>query len=269
MIISDCHMHSSFSSDSTAPMEDMILSAISKGLKIICFTEHMDYDYPIQGNEDPFIVDMDAYQKCLYELKDKYSKQIEVLFGIELGMMPYLGPKYDALVSQYDFDFVLSSSHLVNGQDPYYRTYFEGRNEGDAYREYFQTIIDNVSAFDKFNAYAHLDYVVRYGPTQNRQFSYIKYMDILEPVLKKLIENGKALEINTGGYTYGLNEPHPQMDLLKAFKGLGGEHITIGSDAHKPENIGAEFSKVLTILEHFGFKYYSVYKKGKPEMIKI
>ena len=92
MIIADCHMHSEFSADSSAPMEAMIMSAIDKGLKTICFTEHMDYDYLPQPGEPEtldFTVDMQAYTNRLMQLKDMYANRIEVLYGIEMGMMPY------------------------------------------------------------------------------------------------------------------------------------------------------------------------------------
>lgn len=90
MITSDIHMHSSFSSDSEAPMESMILGSAAKGLKTICFTEHLDFEYPSDNNEVLFQVDFDAYTKKLFELKNKYKDVIEVLYGIEFGLIPHL-----------------------------------------------------------------------------------------------------------------------------------------------------------------------------------
>lgn len=273
MIISDCHMHSHFSADSDAPMASMVEAAIKKGLKIICFTEHMDYDYPSDiGKENTlnFTVDMEAYTKCLFDLKEKYKPQIEILYGIEMGMMPYLGERCSAFVRKYPFDFVIASTHLVNGKDPYYPdTYFQNISEEEGYSNYFKTIINNMKAFTDFHTYGHIDYVVRYGPNKNKNYSYKKYIDILEPTLKYIIQSGKALEINTGGYKYGLGQPHPHIDVLKAFKAMGGELITIGADAHAPEHVAFDFDKLEKVLLDIGFKYYTVYKEGKPEMIKL
>lgn len=269
MIISDCHMHTSFSSDSEAPMEDMILSAIHKGLRTICITEHMDYDYPVQEDDCDFIVDVDAYHKKLSELKAKYASRLEVLFGIECGMMPYLAPRYDKLVKSYDFDFVICSSHLVNGADPYYPAYFKGKTEYQAYGEYFSTITENIKAFKDFDTYGHIDYVVRYGPNQNRDYSYTKYREFLEPVLKTIIESGKALEVNTGSFIKGMTEPHPQSDVLRAYKEMGGELITIGADAHKPKDVACGYDIVDAMLKEIGFRYYTVFKNRKPEMILL
>lgn len=269
MIISDCHMHTSFSSDSEAPMESMILSAIDKGLNTICITEHMDYDYPVQEDGCDFLLDVDAYKKKLFELKDKYKDQLEVLFGIECGMMPYLAPRYEALIAAHDFDFVICSSHLVNGADPYYPNYFEDKTEYQAYGEYFASIAENINAFSNFDTYAHIDYVVRYGPNQNRDYTYAKYQEHLEPVLKAIISSGKALEVNTGSFIKGMTQPHPQMDVLAAYRDMGGELITIGADAHKPLDIACGYPVVSDMLKSLGFKHYTIFKNRQPHMIQL
>ena len=127
----------------------------------------------------------------------------------------------------------------------------------------------NMQAFSSFHSYGHIDYVVRYGPHRNQNYSYEKYRDVLEPALKYIIQSGKALEINTGGYKYGLGQPHPHLDVLKAFKAMGGELITIGADAHAPEHVGFAFDRLSSVLEDLGFKYYTIFKAGKPHMIQL
>jgi len=247
----------------------MILSAMARGLSAVCFTEHMDYDYPVQEDGIDFIADVDSYEAALFRLRDKYAGKIEILYGIECGMMPYLAPRYETLVNSHAFDFVICSSHLIHGIDPYYPVYFKDKTEFEAYSGYFKTIPQNIKAFTNFDTYGHIDYVVRYGPDQNRNYSYKKYQEYLEPVLRTIIDSGKALEVNTGGYKKGLGQPHPQEDVLRAFKAMGGELITIGSDAHAPEHIAYGFNETCDILKNTGFRYYAVYKNRKPEMIRL
>lgn len=272
MLYADCHMHSHFSADSNASMGAMIESAIDKGLKTICFTEHMDYDYPpdtFEGQPAVFEVDMPSYIEEINMMKSGFASKIEILFGIELGLMPYLAPRYKSFVNQYPFDFIIGSSHLVDGRDPYYPEYFEGRSEFEAYSDYFETIPANITAFDDFDSYGHIDYVVRYGPHANKDYTYEIYRDVMDKVLKSIIESGKALEINTGGYKKGLGQPHPQADVLARYRELGGELITIGADAHAPEQIADAFDRAEEVLKSIGFKYYAVYKNRKPVMYKI
>ena len=266
MITADCHLHTQFSTDSEASMESMIEAAIQKGLRTVCFTEHLDYDYPPEDGKEVFLVDLPAYQEKLFELRERWRGKIEVLFGIELGMMPYLGERCEAVVRAWPFDFVIASSHLVDGRDPYDPSFFEGVSEEEAYASYFRTVPANVGAFSSFHTYAHLDYIVRYGPHRNERYSYEKYREVLESALRVLIESGKALEVNTGGYRYGLGQPNPHLDVLRAYRALGGELITIGSDAHAPADVARAFPLLAELLPSLGFSHYAVFRGGKPEL---
>ena len=111
MMYCDCHLHSSFSSDSDTPMELMIREAIRLQVPSMCFTEHMDLDFPPGGL--PFVVDLPAYEKTFQELKEKYGAQIELLFGLELGLQPHLKEEIPALADSMDFDFLIGSTHVI------------------------------------------------------------------------------------------------------------------------------------------------------------
>jgi histidinol-phosphatase (PHP family) len=263
MIIADYHVHSRFSSDSTAPMEQMVEKAISLGMNKICFTDHMDYDYP-ESYGLPFLFDPEEYFKELDRISNLYNSKIKVLKGIELGLQPYLASRYQSLLEQYDFDFAIGSSHLVNGIDPYFPEFWAGKTTEAAMELYFQSIIDNVKAFSKYQVYGHLDYVVRYAPEKNTSYTYEKYAGIIDEMLKTIISHGKGIEVNTAGYKYGLGYAHPQTDVLKRYKELGGEILTIGSDGHKPEHLGFDFPKAEELLLSLGFKYYVTFENKKP-----
>lgn len=268
-ILWDCHMHSSFSADSDTPMEVMIHRAVETGLQGITFTEHLDPDYPVTPDNLDFSLNIPAYKEKLAELSDIYKDKIQVRFGIELGLQMHLGEYFDSLLSQTPFDFVIGSSHLVHGYDPYYPEFFEGRKEFLCYMEYFESILENISAYDVFDVYGHIDYVVRYGPNRNREYSYGRYKDILDEILKKLISMGKGIELNTGGYHYGLGEPNPCTAVIRRYRELGGEIITIGADAHTPDKIACAFDKAASVLEACGFRYYTIFKDRKPEFISL
>lgn len=263
----DTHMHCAFSGDSDTAPELMIESAIKKGLDGICFTDHFDYDYP----EEPesFLLDFPAYYKKIMTLKEKYASSISILWGVELGLQPHLSAMLTELLDTYPFDFVIGSSHVVHGQDPYFFAFFEGKTEKEAYTEYFVSILENIDAFSGFDVYGHIDYVVRYGPNRNADYSYAKYADVLDEILKKLISLGKGIEINTGGLKYGLGHPNPCEEIIKRYHELGGEIITLGADAHKPEHVAYDFEKVPGILRECGFSYYTIFKNRKPEFIPL
>ncbi len=263
----DTHMHCAFSGDSDADPELMIQSAIEKHLDGICFTDHLDYDYL----EEPelFLLAFPAYQERIAALREKYAAKLPVLWGIELGLQPHLADRLSGVTTQHPFDFVIGSSHVVHGQDPYYSSFFDGKTEKEAYTEYFVSILENLDAFTDFDVYGHIDYVVRYGPNRNADYSYARYADVLDEILKKLICLGKGIEINTGGFKYGLGHPNPSEEILTRYHELGGEILTIGADAHKPEHVAYDFGKVPELLKACGFSYYTVFRNRKPEFFKL
>lgn len=270
-VTADYHLHSSHSGDSDASMEDMILCGIDRGLTHMCFTEHMDYDYP--ANEeitpDTFILNCDSYLFDLIKYKEKYQDQIQVRFGVELGLQPHLFGQNSRLVREHDWDFIIGSSHVVNGRDPYYPSFYEGRSEKEAYTEYFESILVNIKKFNNFDVYGHLDYVVRYGPNRAENYSYGAYADIIDEILLTLIENEKGIEINTGGFRKGLSEPNPCTDIIRRYKELGGEIITVGSDAHFVKDVAADFDRAADILTACGYRYYCVFQYRIPEYKKL
>ena len=272
MLITDMHVHSRFSSDSSEEPEAIIQTALSKGYSYVYFTDHHDEDFPVHPSDPSmdFQLDFDDYFKKLTELKERYAGQIAVRIGVEQGICPETALKIKSLSDQYPFDFVIGSSHLTslkNG-DPYYSEYYEGKENVDAYREYFSSEAENVKLTDGFDVYGHLDYAVRYCPDKNFVYRFDDYRDIFEVLLKRLIENGKGIEINTSGIAK-IGYPHPHIDALKLYKQLGGEIITVGSDAHKKENIGTGFDVAENILKELGFRYYTVFKERKPEFIPL
>lgn len=270
-ITADYHLHTNHSSDSEEPMEKMILQAIKLGLTQICFTEHMDMDFP-PAPGDPsgqFLVNTDAYLFDVIRYREKYADKLQILFGIELGLQPHISKENAHYIKSFDFDFVIGSSHICNKKDPYWKSFYEGRREEDAYMEYFSSILDNLEVFSNFDVYGHLDYVVRYGPNKDSHYSYDAYRDILDKILETLLEKEKGIELNTGGLAYGLKSTNPCADIIKRYKKLGGEIITVGSDAHSTQRMAYDFKRAAEILTECGFKYYTVFEKRMPEFRRI
>lgn len=269
-ILWDCHTHTSFSADSDTPMEEMVLQAIRCGLSGICFTEHLDPDSPLTpDNLDFSHLDTENYRKEFQHLKEKYKGQISLDFGIETGLQPHLEEFYRNYLRENVFDFIIGSSHIVHGYDPYYPDFFKGRRENECYMEYFESILENLAVFDQMNVYGHIDYIVRYGPNKNSCYSYGRYQDILDEILRILVQKGIGIELNTGGFQYGLGEPNPCTDIIRRYRQMGGEIITIGSDAHTTDKIAFAFDKAAAILQTCGFSYYTVFHGRKPEFIPL
>ena len=264
----DTHMHTYFSSDSEADIHGMIQAALDAGIDGICFTDHMDIDYPCDKPQ-AFFFDLPEYYHKMKEIQSEYMGRFPIRIGMELGLQVHLKDRLPKITTQYPLDFVIGSSHLVHGMDPYYPEYFQGKEEDNAYLEYFESILENLAVFDCFDVYGHIDYIVRYGPSQNQFYSYEKFADVIDEILRTLIAKGKGIEINTAGFKYGLGHPQPTEKILKRYHELGGEIITIGADAHRPEHVAFEFKKVPEILKKAGFQYYTVFCKRKAEFYPL
>ncbi len=270
-ILTDFHLHSSHSGDSHTEMGEMIQTAIDKNLSSICFTEHMDMDFPVNSDTPAgmFVLNTDAYLFDILKYREKYKGKIELLFGVELGLQPHLTDEIETYASAYDFDFIIGSSHLCHGIDPYYPAFFEGRPQSVAYREYFDSILENIEVHDDFDVYGHLDYVVRYGPARNANYTYHEYQDIFDQILKALIHSGKGIELNTSGYKYGLHAPHPMLEIIHRYYELGGRILTVGSDGHNTLHIADAFDQAAKDLKACGFSEYTIFKKRIPTFVKL
>ena len=262
----DVHMHCGFSNDSETRPEDMVENAIAKGLSVICFTDHYDKDNLDWGDEAIF--DVESYFQKMIELQEEYRDRIEIRIGAEIGMQPYLAVYYQNFMAQHPFDFVIGSVHSVLEHDVAL-DFFQKHSDPEGYKIYFEEMLQDVQKIKSYDVLGHLDYIVRYSNQGSKGFDLNDYMDIIEEILKQVIAHGKGIEMNMSGLKYGLGAPHPQPEIIKRYRELGGEIITVGADGHIPEHIAYDYHLADDILKSCGFKYYTEFKGRKPLFVKI
>ncbi|MCK9444210.1 MAG: histidinol-phosphatase HisJ family protein [Tissierellaceae bacterium] len=263
----DFHLHSEYSIDSKASMESMVASAINNNLKSICFTDHVDYDATTTGMD--FVFRTADYFKNINQVKYKYKNEIEILAGVEIGMQPHLFDRYNTLIENNNFDFVIMSLHAVEKIDIHTGEFTKKYEPLDALERYYGDIKKCISGFSNFDVFGHLDFIDRYF---NRTASIPRFEDyygLVYDVLKLLIQNNKGIEINTSGVRYGLGYYHPKVSILKLYKELGGEIVTIGSDSHAPNTIGHDYKLAEKLLRDLGYKYIFIFKDRKKFPINI
>lgn len=263
MIIADLHTHSSFSTDSDEPLFEMAKSAIGKGLKILCLTEHMDFDYPTEGE---FQLDVRSYREELLRARGELSDKLELLFGVELGLLPYMTDTLRNFAQSADFDFIIGSVHQIDRMDPYYPEYFEKYGGKNGILRFFENMLESIKNFDNYDVLGHIDYIVRYSP--EKSYNPLDFREVFDEILKTVISGGKGIEINTKGLD-SLGYVHPNITVLKQFKELGGEIVTIGSDAHDRTRVAANFDKAEQALKSAGFERYAVFRNRKPEFVNL
>ncbi|PKK89995.1 MAG: hypothetical protein CVV64_11760 [Candidatus Wallbacteria bacterium HGW-Wallbacteria-1] len=270
MKIYDTHVHSNHSEDSDTPPEMMIRSAIQSGIAGICFTDHWDPGDPdVTSN-----LDFDAYVAEILSLRARYADRIDIILGIEVGVQPHMISHINSCLGSYEFDYVIASLHCVSnvsvGICP--GRLFESAENlaapcGDSLRQALQCLRE----LDRYDAYGHADYILRYlpgGPGLDARGNQCDFFTLgleheLDELLGELISRGKALEINTSGYRYGLNRHHPGSRILDRYRQLGGRVVSLGSDAHMPSHLGYRFQEAALCIQQYGFTIDdSVFSRG-------
>ena len=231
-MIFDSHSHTSFSADSDMTAEDALKAARARGLGIV-FTEHLDVDFP---GELDFSFDPAAYWKQYEPLRGD-----NLHLGIEVGMQAGTAEASRAFVTRAPFDLVIGSVHLLRGIDIYEKECFEGREKDELYREYFRTMAEMIACHDFIDVLGHIDYIARTAPYENPELSYGAFADEIDAVLRTAVAQGVVLELNTRrlGSRRALKELAP---IYARYHELGGRYVTLGSDAHGADAIGANFA---------------------------
>lgn len=275
MILTDYHVHSTCSFDASNTMSEMVKTLASRGVSAMCFTDHIDFgvaetmqlkDFQLEKSQ------LEQYPKAL----EIAPKGMFIGLGVEMGQAHHDIERAKNIYAMKEFDFVLGSIHsLRNTLDFYYLDYTSEKQCFELYDRYALELIE-LADIDCFDAMAHIGYCVRCM----NAMGFPVYMtlkshgDMLEVLFKKLIQNGKGIELNCADLVEG-GRPNPLMstipvpEVLKLYRDLGGELITIGSDSHNIKAAGLGISEGYEILRTNGFKYVTMYKKHKAEMIRI
>jgi histidinol-phosphatase (PHP family) len=262
----DTHNHCEFSFDGKrTTAHRSAQSAFEKGLDGIVFTDHYDIYIPdVPGEELPKPQDFDitAQQNELERINSLFPDSFKVLKGIEIGLNPNSVQQARSIIENHSFDQVIASVHYLEDSDPYYGAYFEGKDFKQAYGLYLEALYEGITSLKDFDIAGHFDYVARYAPYPQDCVRYAEFSDIFDSLLKYLIENGKALEINTKSCVSSKGRATvPDMDLLKRYRQMGGETVSLGSDSHTPDNVADRFDVYADMLRSAGFRWTSHYEK--------
>lgn len=264
----DCHVHSNFSDDSTMRLEEGVAAAVQLGLKGLTFTDHLDLDFP--DNQYLFDFDINERSDRIGELAQRYAGTIEVLHGIELGAQPHTITETISKIKGHNFDFIICSIHAVDGFALHQPDgFYEDKTKDQAYRRYLEEVYWSVCNVADFDVVGHLGYIRRYGPYESKSMPYKHFDEYIDAILKAVIDSGRGIEINVSGYAYKLGSPIPDVDIVRRYKELGGQIVTLGSDAHSADQIGKSFKQGLALIEKVGFDYVAYFKNRKPVFVPL
>ena len=265
-------------------METQVRHAIELGLDEICMTDHVDYgiksdrDDEVQlyrRNDGSITTDetqglpsrnvrYPEYFSTLKEMKSKYGIQIQIKEGLEFGIQTGTAERFQKLYDRYaeQLDFVLLSMHQVDNLEFWTQDFQRGKSQQEYNERYYREIYDVQKVFHSYSVLAHLDLLSRYD--EKGIYPFEKVQDCIAEILRQAIRDNKGIEVNTSGYRYGLGDTQPSHRILKLYRDLGGRIITIGSDAHRKEDIADHFDMAEEMLKGLGYTQFCTFDHMKP-----
>ena len=259
----DFHMHTRVSFDGHDTGLAMAQAAQAAGLKEICFTDHLDYD-PL-GKMGVLAFDTNAYNAEYDQLE---GPGLIIRRGCEFGMTPTNRPQFLQDLQRRPFDFVLGSVHFVDDLDVYYEEYWSGKSIFQAERRYLESTLECVQVHEDYDVLAHLTYIAKtHCHPSPRLVVYEDHRELIDEILRILVSKGKGLEMNSSGVDR-CGGFLPTADIFRRFRELGGEIVTIGSDAHNESRVGQYTHRAAEHLKEI-FGYVCTFEDRKPIFHKL
>lgn len=264
-MIYDTHMHT-VNSDGKNTVEEMCQYALNQGISGITITDHADMNF--YESRDTY----NRIKKAIGDIRNAqadYAGRLEVMCGIELGEYLYAPESAKKILDLTDYDCVLCSVHFVPAarwDKPYNRIVFSEDGTDEELREYlrlyFDLLSNTVDAFD-FDVLAHIACPVRYMTTKHaRATDVMEFAPKIREILQKVIDRNVALEWNTAGLRQ--NE-----EIFSMYREMGGQLVTLGSDAHLCEDICEHFDEAKQHLKQCGFTHYHYFKNRNPHSVEL
>ncbi len=267
MIPTDYHLHSTHSPDGRASVLEMCEAALAAGLRDICFTEHLDFDRSDPGYG---VLDAEAFASDVRDARARYAGRLVVRKGIEFDFRRAYGTEPGEVLAAMDLDFVLGSVHTA-AERPIYDLSAKDRRAADL-AELLDDYLAETAALAESgwcHALGHFDYVYKQAPALVEPYRDAAYWERVERILASCVAGGVAIEVNTHHlHDRGMGLA-ADVEILRRYRRLGGRRVTVGSDAHRPEDVAHGFAEAERALRQAGFTSVTGYDRGRPYAVAL
>lgn len=258
------HVHTTLCNHATGTMPDFIRKAISLKLAEICFLDHLTLNPEGKG------LTMAREEVALYfhatrNLAHQYRNAISVKVGLEIDFHPDFVGIFNSIVETFDFDVIGGSVHYLGEIDIVTRNsdWAKGKGETNAiYDRYFKQM-NLMLDHPFFDVVCHFDLLKKFGRLPQKSFGCE-----IDGLLAKIKAKNLVLEVNTSGYELSVKEAYPSAEILKKCYRIGIP-VTLGSDAHKPNQLVAHYEKAKTLLTRAGYSHLCTFSRRQHSQIPI
>ena len=264
----DLHTHCTLSFDGKSSAEDMVLRAVTLGIRHYALTDHIDLgDHP--DKDFDLEATVNGAREQLPALQKKYADRITLLYGVELGQAVHDRETAEKLLSENDYDFVIGSTHFIRGYEDFYFLDYKDTDVNELLGLYFDELLETAE-WGRFDSMGHITYPLRYITGDHGiEVDLSRYRSVIDEILRTLIKNGRGMEINTSGLRQKYGKTFPDADIVKRYREFGGEILTIGSDAHCTDDLGKGIAEGIKLAKDIGFDKIAYYKRRKVHFIAI
>ncbi len=263
----DMHCHSRCSFDGEDSVIDLYRAAEEKGLLALAVTDHCECNAYIK---DGFKKDIDRSCKEVADAQKKVKGEVILLSGVEIGQ-PMQNPQaVDDVLTRHSFDVVLWSLHNMKDMPDFYDLHYSSVEESEALLERYFDELYEMAQWNCYDVLSHLTYPLRYMVGREHiPVRREKFTDQIDEILRCLVRQGKALEINTSGLRKPYKETSPDLVVISRFRELGGRFVTLGSDAHNAADVGADLEAAAALAKEAGFTSVTWYQNRKPQQVML
>jgi histidinol-phosphatase (PHP family) len=268
----DLHVHSDCSADGLSSITEYAQRAGMLGLAMVGFCEHVDLD---PRDQDYGFLDAQRYEQEI-ESSRRQAPRVQLRKGVEIA---YQSSRHDEIRSWLDhgtYDYVMLSVHLVDYADGWAivsepsttGAYFSQHSARQSYLPYFEELL-RAAKSGLGHVLGHFDLVKRHGVHHYGAFDPTDFEDDIRSVLATAVKQDVGLEINTSGLRQSPREPYPHPTVLRWYRELGGEILTIGSDAHHVDDLGTGLADALSLAQMAGFRAIATFEQGQARWVDL
>lgn len=274
MPLYDQHLHSRHSFDSKADPRENVENALARGLAGLTFTEHFDL-HPEDWKS--CVYQHDDYTQTIESLRREYGSRVFIGQGIEVCYQPAQMPVILDFLARHEFDLVILSVHYFGDRPVHQHKHWEGVDTATGTRRYLETVLDatrfcetlHADGTRVFDVLGHLDLVKRYTQRFRNANDVAGCRKLIDDILRSCRRADLIPEINTSTLRQGLDETMPGADTLTRYADFGGTGVTLGSDAHVSQDIGAGFDEAVAIVRAAGMPQTVLHRQRNREMIPL
>jgi histidinol-phosphatase (PHP family) len=260
----DYHLHTLFCNHASGSMEQYIRSAAELGLEEICFLDHLTVQAAEKGLSMT-VKEIPYYFQAVRVLKQKYRQTLRIKVGLEIDFNPDHTGLFQEVAGTYAFDVIATGLHFPGGMDVVSRRSawgFGEKDTDDVYGRYFEAL-EKMLDHTYFDVICHVDLVKKFGRKPSRSFD-----GEVDEILSKIKEKNLTVEVNTSGFNHPIQKPYPSLDIIRKCheKGIS---ITLGSDAHKPADVGQHYERALPMILSAGYRHLATFTKRRRQKVPI